>query len=76
MAMSASSMESKIEAALTALGIPAARFTVAMGTDGLTPRQILTAFCTGIIAEITTNQVVADTPNDGPGHTHLPHVIS
>ena len=75
MALTASGMRDKIKTALTALGIPTARFSTAMGTDGLTPDQILEAFCQGIINEIKANAVVAQPP-DSNGDTESPGTIS
>lgn len=74
MSMSASSMKSKIEAAMTAAGI----------TIGEGPANQLLALCTGIIAEITANAVVAPgiavTTSGGPtnqsGATVAPGTVS
>lgn len=67
MAMTANSMADKIVTALQALGVADSQFDQDLGR-GKTARQMLVAFCTGIIEEIQTNAHA--TGNDSNGDSH------
>lgn len=65
--MTATGMADKVVAALQALGVADSQFDQDLGR-GKTARQMLVAFCEGIIQEIQTNARATGLDSDGDSH--------